>query len=368
MKKVVLSALFALLIVISISWGYVGHQTVALIAERHLTREARQAVHGLLGNQSIGDIASWADEIRDAQTFPEHFINAPLGLTRSEFEKEVKTQGQDNVYKAILSNEAVLKDAGASVDQKQRALKFIVHFVGDLHQPFHVSRKEDKGGNTIQVQFEGKGTNLHSLWDSKLIDREGLTSSQMVTSLDKATPAQIKAWQSDSLMQWIWESYQISTRLYDEAKPGSKLGDDYYQSHVNIVNERIEQAGIRLAGLLNGLFLNVPSEVKKQHPDDDSVVQHVQQPDVITLEAAGKQINQLITTTGKVYSTKNMGSFVMVNMGADYPNQLLTVILRGKAKDLTDELKGKEIWVTGVIVDYKGRPEIVVNDPSKIKW
>lgn len=254
MKKYLFPALITLCAIGLISWGYIGHQTIALIAERHLTPNAQQAVKSLLGDQSIGDIASWADEVRDDKTFPEHFINAPLGLTRTQFEREVKTQPQDNVYKAILANEAILKSTSSTMEDKQKALKFIVHFVGDLHQPFHVSRKEDQGGNLIQVQFYDMGTNMHSIWDSKLIDRQGLKSAEMVNQLDKATPEQIKEWQADGLMQWIWESYQISTKLYSEVNTGSKLGDAYYQTHIAIVNERIEKAGIRLAGLLNELF------------------------------------------------------------------------------------------------------------------
>jgi hypothetical protein len=366
MKKYLLSFIFAVSAIALISWGYVGHQTVALIAEKHLSPQAQQAVKALLGNQSIGDIASWADEIRDDKTFPEHFINAPLGLTRSQFENEVKTQPQDNVYKAILANESVLKSSTSSIDDKQKALKFIVHFVGDLHQPFHVSRKEDKGGNTIQVQFDGKGTNLHSLWDSRLIDKQGLKSSEMVAQLDKATPAQIKQWQSDSLFQWIWESYQISTKLYEDSKPGSKLGDAYYQSHITIVDERIEKAGIRLAGLLNELFKDADLASLKVKEDNTASNNEDKVAQYIDLKEIGQHMNETIVVRGDVKGTRDMGSFVLVNLGGEYPNQLLTVLLRGETKSLAKDIAGKQIIVKGKLIDYKGKPEIVVTEISQV--
>jgi hypothetical protein len=365
MKKFITSALILICAIALISWGYTGHQTVALIAEKHLTPQAQQVVKTLLGNQSIGDIASWADEIRDDKTFPEHFINAPLGLTRKQFEDEVINQPQDNVYKAILTNEVILKNPSSSNDDKQKALKFLVHFVGDLHQPMHISRKEDKGGNTIQVQFNGKGTNLHSLWDSKLIDKQGLKSSELVSQLDKATPAQIRQWQSDSLMQWIWESYQISTNLYDEVQPGSKLNDKYYESHISIVNERIEKAGIRLAGLLNSIFKDVHfKEMTEVASPPNEVNQSVA---TIDLTDVAKHLNETVITTGKVYGTRDMGSFVLVNVGGEYPNQLLTVLLRGEVKQLAPKIENKMIRITGKLIDYKGKPEIIINNANMLE-
>ena len=132
-----------------------------------------------------------------------HFINAPLGLSYDQFSDSIKAQGEHNVYSAILTYEGVIKSPITTKEEKAEALKFIVHFVGDAHQPMHVSRKEDKGGNAIQVQFDGKGTNLHSLWDSGLINKQGLPFDQMAKEYDSATTSEIKKWQSDPMMQWM---------------------------------------------------------------------------------------------------------------------------------------------------------------------
>jgi hypothetical protein len=149
----------------------------------------------------------------------------------------------------LLKEEGILADGNASREDRVNALKYVVHFVGDIHQPMHVSRAEDKGGNTIQVQYDGQGTNLHSLWDTKLLEHAGLSEDQLAQSFDKATPEQIKKWQGDRPMTWAWESYVISSQLYTEiGKNGNNIDDFYYAGHMPIVEDRIEKAGIRLAG------------------------------------------------------------------------------------------------------------------------
>lgn len=259
MKKYLLSGLVVVLSIGLISWGVTGHRTIGDIAERHLTPQAKASVKELLGQQTLADVSTWADEIRkdNPETGPWHFLNLPLGLSFAEFESQVKNMEQGNIYHALLSAEHTLKDSTIkSQQQKVEALKFIVHFVGDMHQPMHVSRAEDKGGNTIQLSIVGQDTNLHALWDSNLLEHKGLSYDKLATKFDHATPEQIAKWQSDPIIVWAWESYQISSILYAEvnAMQSKNLGQDYYDAHMPTVQLRIEKAGIRLAGLLNNIF------------------------------------------------------------------------------------------------------------------
>ncbi|RAJ78989.1 S1/P1 nuclease [Chitinophaga dinghuensis] len=260
MKKPILVSLLAVLSVLLTSWGNVGHQTVGKIAEAHLSKKAKAAVQDLLGDKSLADVASWADDVRNQDEFKEtapwHFLNLPLGLDRQTFDTQVQSLAEQNVFSALTQLEKELTDPATPREKKIAALKFIVHFVGDLHQPMHISRKEDKGGNTIQLNYEGKGTNLHSLWDSKLIATQGLNYEQFASKLERVRPAKIKKWQRDPMMQWLWESYQISSQLYAEvdAMKGRSIGKEYYEQHIPVINERIQQAGIRLAGVLNDTF------------------------------------------------------------------------------------------------------------------
>jgi hypothetical protein len=363
MKRFLSVSAFLAVVLILVSWGYKGHRAVATIAQKHLTSNTAYVVSVYLKGESMADVSTWADENKNRITAPWHFLNLPLGLTHEQFVQAVSTS-DNNVYTAILKTEASLKDNTLSFDEKNEALKYLIHLVGDAHQPMHVSRKEDKGGNTIQVRFDNTGTNLHSLWDGKLIDHEGFSQEDIGGQYDKATAEQIKKWQADSPMEWLWESYQISSRLYAETKPGQTIDDVYYKKYIPVIHQRIDQAGIRLAGELNRIFINEKvktTSVTLTHPPP---VKNLQVP--VKLEEAKNLVGSTVTTGGKVYGTKDIGSMVLVNLGAAYPNQLLTLALKGDAKSLAAQIDGKYITVTGTVIDYKGKPEIVITDVGQI--
>ncbi|RZK35358.1 MAG: hypothetical protein EOO61_12025, partial [Hymenobacter sp.] len=314
---------------------------------------------------------SWADEVRNEPEYKAtaswHFLNLPLGLDRAAFDKAVKGQSQQNVYTAILAQEKVLQDGSSTREQKVVALKFLVHFIGDAHQPMHISRAEDKGGNTIQVQYDGRGINLHSLWDSRLIDKEGLSYSELAGKVDQASPELVKQGANTDPLSWIYESYQISSKLYHEVEKSNKLGEDYYQAHIGIVNERLELAGLRLAVVLNAVLKNA---VIPPGPATTAAAQTVAAPSApaikIDAKDAAQYTRKLVTLSGKAFSHTDKGSFVLVNVGAEYPDQLLTVLMRGTAKTLATNIDGKMITVTGKVISYKGRPEIEVREANQL--
>lgn len=262
MKQKLLSFAFVILSLVLVSWGVTGHHAIGKIAENHLNPNAKAAVKDLLGNESMADVSTWADQIRMKPEFkyttPWHYINLPLGLNYAEFKDRVEHMTEDNVYSATLKQEQILMDSSSSRDKKADALKYIIHFVGDLHQPMHISRAEDQGGNTIKVDYDGKETNLHSLWDTKLVEHQGLNYEDLAAKYDHISDEKIKQWQADPLIKWMWESYQISSILYkevDEAN-GHQIDENYYEKHLPIVEVRIQQAGVRLAGVLNDIFKN----------------------------------------------------------------------------------------------------------------
>jgi len=369
-RKYLLLSFAGIILLALVSWGYVGHQVIARVAENHLSGQAKAAVHELLGSESIVEVASWADEVRDQPEYKTtaswHFLNLPLGLNYASFEKVVKGQSNPNVYSAILAQEKTLQGKNGSREQKIIALKFLVHLIGDAHQPMHISRAEDKGGNTIQVQYEGKGTNLHSLWDSRLIGKEGLGYSELATKIDQPSAVMREAANTDPV-QWAWESYQISSKLYPEIEKSNKLDGDYYEGHIGTVNERLELAGLRLAAVLNALFKNtvIPAAVAKAAVGtvaNDTAATALK----IDVKDAASYIGKRVILTGKAFSHSDKGSFVLVNLGAEYPGQLLTLLLRCSAKTLAENIDGKMLTVTGKIIQYKGRPEIEIRNAAKL--
>ncbi|HMH23738.1 MAG TPA: S1/P1 nuclease [Puia sp.] len=380
-----------------ISWGVIGHRAIARIAEHHLTPSARAAVKELLRNETLSEVSTWPDEVRSQPEYKNtgswHYINLPLGLSYPEFVKQVEGMTKENVYSALRKCEALLANPQASKEQKVVALKFVVHFVGDLHQPMHVSREEDQGGNKIQVNYDGKGTNLHSLWDSRLIEHQGLNDEQLAQKYDQITPGQIKEWQGDLLIKWIWESYQASTKLYTEIDQlnNRTLDDAYYQSHMPIIEDRIKRAGIRLAGVLNEIFKNGlktgggVSGAEALSLSEPAVSATSAQPAGGALSGASapamgaaksidiKEIpahmGENVTVCSKVFGYKVLDNsgMTLVNLGAAYPDQLLTVVLKGDpATYHVDQLNNTTLCATGKLIEFKGKPEIVVTDPKMI--
>lgn len=368
LKHVIIAVISVLVLC---SWGHKGHKVIAIIAYNHIDPRAMPAVDALLQGQKMDDIASWADDVahddpRYHNTAPWHFLDMRSGLNYAQFKQAVIAQNQPNLYTAILKNKNDLANKQLPIEKRQEALKFLIHLVGDAHQPMHVSREQDKGGNTIELMFGGKNTNLHALWDSGLIDQERKSYGKIERDCDKATGEEVKKWQQDDPVIWLWESYQISSKLYSEVGNGGNLNAQYYKEHIGIVQKRMDQAGIRLAGIINAIFkddkanvrvtLAPPPPIRKNASDQ-------QYPQADLAQAAGL-IGKPVSVKGKVYGFKALENMTLVDLGAAHPNELLTVVLKADAKDSYAPvlLKGRTITVSGVVQDYHGKPEIVVTD------
>lgn len=367
MKKFLLLSLVTLSSFALMSWGVIGHKTIAQIAENHLNLQAKGAVKALLGNQSLADVATWADEVRNQQEYRKtaswHFLNVPLGLNYNQFIQAIKDQPNDNVYTALIKCQQELSEVNTTTEKKAIALKFIVHFVGDLHQPMHISRAEDKGGNTIQVRFDNKGTNLHSLWDSKLLEYQPVSYNQLANSYDVATSKQIKEWQSDDVLKWIFESYLISSQLYAEVEGNVNIEEQYYKHHIFMIQQRLQKGGIRLAGLLNNSLKSI-NNVPQIVPSATSLNNLSSS---ILISDIKNHIGEVVTVSTKMYGFKALENMTLLNMGADYPNQLLTVVLEGKLKNEYKNLGSKKLTITGKVLEYRGKVEIEVTTLEQIK-
>lgn len=258
LKKYILPVLIVACSFMLISWGVVGHRAIGKIAENHLTPKAKAAVEKLLGTESLAMVSTYPDEIRSYQqyayTAPWHYVNVPQGLSYEEFSKALKSTEKPNVYKALLNCVSDLKDPAKTKEEKVFALKFLVHLVGDLHQPMHTGRSEDSGGNGIKVKLMRKESNLHGLWDSGLIDYAGMTYNELAKSCDNVSAQESKQWQKDDVVKWTYESYELSKQLYEEAAQNPEFDYSYYPKHADIVKKRIAQAGLRLAGILNEIY------------------------------------------------------------------------------------------------------------------
>ncbi len=257
-KKLLFPSLLTVLSLMLISWGVIGHRAIGKIAENHLTGNAKKAVKNILGNERLAMVSTYADEIRPypqfAYTAPWHYVNLPSGLSFQAFSTQVKSMDKPNIYKALLNCISDLKDASKTKEEHVFALKFLVHLVGDLHQPMHTGHSEDAGGNAVKVKLMRKETNLHGLWDSGLIDYTGMSYQELAADCDVLDKKEAKNWNQDDIIKWAYESYQISEQLYAEAAQNTDFDYSYYPNHAEIVKKRIGEAGMHLAAILNEIY------------------------------------------------------------------------------------------------------------------
>ena len=253
MTKAILALL--LLPALAFSWGKTGHRVVGQIAENHLSPKAASMVRELLGADSLAEVSNWADEIRSDPSWqradPWHYVNIPDGQTYETMEKNPA----GDVIVAMKRFEATLRNPAAPKEERVQALKFLVHMIGDIHQPLHAGKRDDLGGSRVSVHWfrSVEATNLHTVWDDLLIEQEKLSFTEWSRFLDHPTAAELKEWQAASSTVWMEESYKLRDRCYD-FKPELPLSYDYVYKSMPIVKQRLLQAGVRLAGTLNAIF------------------------------------------------------------------------------------------------------------------
>lgn len=299
------------------AWGCKGHQVVALLAEKHLTPHAREMVKKILADAPIdpnlsryckegsidamADASTWPDDIRSQrpETSPWHYIDIPLGTpfgeARHDLEKFCPKEGC--VISAIQENLKTLRSPEASASEKADALRFLIHFVGDIHQPLHAISNNDLGGNCVPVAFfdelpqlrnqqlEIYSPNLHAVWDTNILEKDtsGKTVDQLASELNESFRGKIAQWEKakPEIDAWAWESHllalkgaygklpvhitaespqsvmsctddnDISARML---KLDEHVSGQYQAIAAPIVRARLAQGGARLAAVLNQLW------------------------------------------------------------------------------------------------------------------
>ena len=235
-------------------WGATGHRTVGQIATTYLKGSAKRKIKKLLHGQSLAYVSTFGDEIKSDKRYNKfytwHYINMPL-----DADYDASKQNPDgDLVSGINYCKKIIKDKNSSDDDKVFYLKLLVHLIGDLHQPLHVGLAEDKGGNDFKVQWFYKDTNLHSVWDSKMIDDYNMSYSELAKNADKLSKAQVKAIQEGSVIDWVNDTHVLTKKVYDSVKPGENLRYRYSYLYFNTVRSQLQKGGIRLAKVLNDLF------------------------------------------------------------------------------------------------------------------
>lgn len=243
----------------SMAWGIQGHRICGQIAESYLSPEARKAIKDILGNESVAMAGNWADFIKSDDNYKYlyawHFVDFDKTYTLSQMQNYLANDTNVDAYTKLQFLIAELKKKDLGKENKLLYLRMLIHIVEDVHQPMHTAHADDKGGNDFKVNWFNTPTNLHSLWDSQLIDFQQLSYTEYAAALNHVSVVQRIKWQKEPVTQWIYESNQIAEKLYTEIKPGDTLGYKYNFTHLDIMNQQMQKAGIRLAWVLNQLFV-----------------------------------------------------------------------------------------------------------------
>lgn len=255
-KKVILVILlFAPLY--SFCWGVTGHRVIAEIAQRHLSGKAKKELIKVIGRESLAQWANWPDFIKSDttgtwdKTSKWHYVNIPGNLSKEDFMNKLKNLQGENLYSQIKVMVAQLKDKTLSQEKRQIALRFLIHFVGDLHQPLHVGREEDLGGNRISVTWFDKTTNLHAVWDGSIVDFQQYSYTEYASVLNIATHEEVKTWQQSSLEDWFYDSYSLANKVYASVPSDGKLGFKYNYIFKQDLDRQLLKGGVRLAKMIN---------------------------------------------------------------------------------------------------------------------
>ena len=244
----------------ALAFGADGHRIAGLIAQERLCTEAEREVRSLGRGQGLDELGLWADWIRGepewAHSAPWHYMNIPDAARLEDY----RHPPEGDIFWAIGHFGAILRDRDAPGAERRDALRFLTHFVVDLHQPLHVGRESDRGGNLIEVDpGTGSPVNLHRFWDTEAVALAGLGVEEYVRSLTGSIDANSEAWEQDTLGDWARESQALRPDVYDFGGRGNRLSSDYLENAERITRLRLAQAGVRLAAEVNRALCGSPT-------------------------------------------------------------------------------------------------------------
>ncbi len=283
MKRTLLTLIGSAASLALFAWGQNGHRITAQVCDLNLTPAAKAAVQDLLGKDYLAEIATWPDFIRSEKDWDFaknwHFTTIDPGTSVADVIAEnAENDKIDDVIEAIelmidiLEGDPIATQLFEDLMEENEvtplknstqatALAFLIHFIGDVHQPMHVGKNNDFGGNKISVLFFEDQTNLHSVWDSGMIDQEKLSFTEFAKFINKLSDEEMATLQADPIAAWAEESVlareDIYNTLYDTTDRDTGLPSFSYQyqhDFIPVIRERLLAGGVRAAGVLNAIF------------------------------------------------------------------------------------------------------------------
>lgn len=237
-----------------LAWGQTGHRVIGAVAENYLTKKTQKAIAELLDGQSLAAASTFMDEVKSDDDFDHthdwHWVSIPDGKKYPETEKNP----EGDLVEAIGRMKAVIGDKSKSQAERAEALKFLIHLIGDLHQPLHVGTGEDKGGNDVRVKWFGTNSNLHRVWDSEMLKSRDFAyselSNELIRTIEKKTR---EDWSAGTELDWAHEAMTYRSQVYETGNT-DRMGYRYTYQNWDLVTLQLAKGGVRLAYVLNEIL------------------------------------------------------------------------------------------------------------------
>ncbi|MES3630944.1 MAG: S1/P1 nuclease [Longimonas sp.] len=234
-------------------WGRVGHYVTGEIARQHLSDDVLATVEDVLGEESLVEATTWMDRVRPTDAFRHtadwHWVTIPPDTTYDQAHKNPN----GDIIEALERKIAALKAGGLDAETEREHLKMVIHMIGDIHQPLHVGTGEDRGGNDVRVCWLGDQSNLHRVWDTGMLVSWSDDYETWANAINLATDEQVAAWQQATVRRWAEESVSYRDAVYDLPE-NHEIGWTYRNENMHIVEKRLLQAGVRIAGVLTEIY------------------------------------------------------------------------------------------------------------------
>lgn len=248
-----LTLFFSLLVSQAFAWGQIGHYLIGFMAEKQMKKSTLKKVERVLYPMSLGRSGTWMDDIRSDRAYDYattwHYLNSKNG----EYDASTQEKGGD-AFEAIQRIKAELKAGGLDPKTESEKLKMLIHMVEDIHQPLHVGTGDDRGGNDVKIEFFNQPTNLHALWDSGMIDRQGMSYSEIGTELYRRLTLDMQTkYRAATMEDWLKEAVSYRPMVYNLPE-NKKISYQYMYENYSIAEERMIAASVRLAQILEEIY------------------------------------------------------------------------------------------------------------------
>ncbi|MDB5111699.1 MAG: Nuclease, partial [Mucilaginibacter sp.] len=242
-KKLILAVAILYTPLFTMAWGIEGHRVCGQIADSYLTPRARLAIKAILGNESVAMAGNWADFIKSDPNYSYlsswHYIDFDKAYNYPEMQEFLQHDTNTDAYTKLQFLIGELKKKDITKENKLLYLHMLIHIIEDVHQPMHTAHTADKGGNDVKVNWFNEPANLHSVWDSKLIDFQQLSYTEYSTAINHTTLTQRTEWQKAPISQWLFESSKLAEKIYSDTKPGETLNYKYNFIFIDTVNQQL---------------------------------------------------------------------------------------------------------------------------------